>query len=161
MARVPDFMLVIRVMPSLRDGASIDSVTAGLRSPSEGVPEMMSRRILIPVVALVALVGVATPSPADTSRVKAAGSPGSYRWDPDFRHIQKGDRIVWKNPTGTTHTVTAYSGPWSKNTSVPAGERTSKKFRKRGTYKYRCTIPGHSSLSGGQCNGMCGEIHVQ
>jgi plastocyanin len=122
---------------------------------------MMSRRIFVPVVALVALVGVATPSPADTSRVKASGSPGSYRWQPDFRHIQKGDRIVWKNPTGTTHTVTAYSGPWSKNTTVPSGERTAKKFRKRGTYKYRCTIPGHSTLSGGQCNGMCGEIHVQ
>lgn len=121
---------------------------------------MRFRRILVSALALVALVVVAAPSPADTSRVRAKGSPGSFRWAPDFRHITKGDKIVWKNGTSYTHTVTAYKGDWSKNTTVPAGERTSFKFRKTGQFLFRCTQQGHSSLSGGECNGMCGEIHV-
>lgn len=121
---------------------------------------MTTRRLLVSVLALVALMGAATPSPAGTSRVKASGSPGSFRWQPDFRHIVKGDRIVWKNPTSATHTVTAYKGRWSKNTSVSPGGRTSRKFRRTGSFLFRCTQQGHSSLTNGECNGMCGEIHV-
>jgi plastocyanin len=123
--------------------------------------EMNLRRILVSVVAVVALVGMAVPAPADTSRIKASGSaPGSYRWGSGFKHIQKGDKIVWKNPTGATHTVTAYAGSWSKDSSVPSGGQTAFKFTKKGSFKYRCMQPGHSSLSGGECDGMCGEIHV-
>ena len=121
---------------------------------------MTSRRILVSVLALVAFMGLTTPSPADTSRVKASGSVGSFRWQPDFRHITKGDRIVWKNPTSTSHTVTAYKGNWSKNSTVPSGERTAFKFKKTGSFLYRCTRPGHSSVNGDECSGMCGEIHV-
>jgi len=117
----------------------------------------MSRRIVVMVVALVALVVLAGPSPADTFRVKATSE---RTWNPAFRHISKGDRIVWKNPTSGTHTVTAYSGRWSKNTTLPAGERTSFRFRRTGSYKYRCTRPGHSAVVNGECSGMCGEIHV-
>ena len=122
---------------------------------------MTFRRVLVSVLALIAFMAVATPTPAASFRVKASGSsPDNFKWQPDFRHINKGDRIVWKNPTGATHTVTAYSGDWSKNSSVSSGERTKFRFRKTGTFLYRCTQPGHSSLSGGECNGMCGEIHV-
>ena len=117
---------------------------------------MRLRKTLVTALAL-ALTLVAAPSPADTSRVRATDS---RQWRPGFRHIVKGDRIVWKNPTSTSHTVTAYQGPWSKNTTVSPGGRTSRKFRRRGTYLYRCMTPGHSSLTGGECNGMCGEIHV-
>ena len=119
------------------------------------------RRVIVMAVALVALVALAGPSPADTFRVRASGTPGAFKWDPSFKHIHKGDRIVWKNPTSYTHTVKAYKGPWRKSTTIRPGEKTSKKFRKRGTYKYRCTQPQHSSITNGECNGMCGEIHVQ
>lgn len=119
-----------------------------------------ARRFLVPVLALVALMGLSVPAPADSFNVKASGSPGNYRWQPDFRHITKGDKIVWKNPTSATHTVTAYAGPWNKNSSVPAGGKTSFRFTKKGTYDFRCTQPGHSTVSGGECNGMCGQIHV-
>ena len=121
---------------------------------------MKFRRTLISALAVVSLVGVAAPAPADTYRVRAAGEPGSFRWKPSFRHVSKGDKIVWKNPTSVTHTVTAYSGPWSKDSSVSPGGRTAFRFTKRGTYRYRCTTAGHSTLTGGECNGMCGEIHV-
>ena len=122
---------------------------------------MTFRRVLVSVLALIALMAVATPTPAASFRVKASGSsPGNFKWQPDFKHITKGDKIVWKNPTGATHTVTAYSGDWNKNSSVSSEARTSFKFTKKGTFLYRCTQPGHSSVSGGECNGMCGEIHV-
>jgi len=121
----------------------------------------MKRRIVVMSLALVSLVLLAGPSPADTFRIKAAGTPGSFKWQPSFKHINKGDKIVWKNPTSYTHTVSAYKGPWNKNTTIGSGERTSFRFRKRGTYKYRCTQPRHSSLTNGECNGMCGEVHVQ
>lgn len=121
---------------------------------------MNLRRILVSVVALVALMGISLPAPADTFRIKASGSPGSYRWGSGFKHITKGDKIVWKNPTGATHTVTAYAGSWSKNSTVPSGGSTSFKFTRKGSFLYRCVTAGHSSLDGGECNGMCGEIHV-
>ena len=94
---------------------------------------MPIRRILVSTVAVTALLLMASPSPADTFRIKAQGEPGTFHWQPDFRHINKGDRIVWKNPTSATHTVTAYSGPWDKNTAIGPGERTAKTFRKTGT----------------------------
>lgn len=119
-------------------------------------------------VAAVALAGLSIVafsgvSAADTYRVRASGdAPSTYRWQPDFRHIVKGDRIVWRNPTNVSHRVVAYKGRWSKNTTVPPGEKTRKRFRRAGTYKYRCTLPGHSTLSADEstCTGMCGEIHV-
>ena len=85
---------------------------------------------------------------ADTFRVRATSG---NEWRPDFRHITRGDRIVWKNPTNRTHTVVATSDNWNKSTTLNPGEKTGKRFRRNGTYRYRCTL--HS--------GMRGEIHVQ
>jgi plastocyanin len=119
---------------------------------------------LVAAVALAGLsvVGFATTSSADTYRIRATGdSPATYRWTPDFRHILKGDRIVWRNPTSVSHRVVAYKGRWSKSTTIAPGEKTRKRFRRTGTnYKYRCTF--HSTLSAdkSECTGMCGHIHV-
>lgn len=122
----------------------------------------MSRRAAKTIVVLLtiaALIVVAGPSQGDTFRIRASGSSSEgWDWRPDFKGIANGDRIVWKNPTGTKHTVTAYKGPWSKDTVVPPGERTRKVFKKNGAYYYRCRI--HSTMSDGICSGMCGHIHV-
>jgi plastocyanin len=64
---------------------------------------------------------------------------------------------VWKAVSGT-HTVTAYSKNWSKNTTISQGNTTSFTFKKAGTYKFVCTI--HGSVSNGVCSGMCGKIVV-
>jgi len=120
-------------------------------------------RLRLAVISIAALSLAAVPSVAggDTARIKASGSPGYWKWQPDFKHIYKGDRIVWKNPTSSTHRVTAYSNNWSKDTELSSsGGRTRKTFKKTGQYLYRCTMPGHSTLSGGECEGMCGEVHV-
>ena len=115
----------------------------------------------VSVVALGLLVSFPGTSMGDSFRVRAVGSsPTDFAWDPSFRHITKGDRIVWKNTTQASHRVVAYKGRWSKNTTIGPGERTRKRFRRTGTYKYRCTLPGHSTLTDGNCQGMCGTVHV-
>ena len=121
---------------------------------------MVSRTVVI-VAFVVGLVASPVTSMADSARFRAVEQDGQYLWKPLSRTIAKGDRIVWTNPTDRTHTVTAYSGPWDKDTSVPSGERTAKRFRKAGTYKFRCTIKGHSAVSGGKCQGMCGTVVVR
>lgn len=121
----------------------------------------MTRRLIAIAIAIVSVLAFAAPSMGARSRVKATGdSPANFRWDPATGHISKGDKVVWRNPTGATHTVTAYSSNWEKNSTVASGDTTSKIFRRNGAYKYRCTRPGHSSVSGGRCTGMCGVVHV-
>lgn len=117
-----------------------------------------TRRLVVSVVAAGAALGFAAPSLGDTTRIKAIKDGDKYFWNKDFVGISKGDKVVWKNPTGVNHTVTFYKGPANKDTKIRAGERTSKKFRKRGAYDYRCKL--HSTLSDGECNGMCGHVHV-
>jgi plastocyanin len=124
----------------------------------------ISRLLVVAITAGLVLTPVS--SLADTKRFRAAGQPGSFRWEPTVRRIFKRDRIVWKNPTGTSHTVTAYRGRWSKNTLIRPGERTAKRFRRAGVYKFRCTInagtpAAHSTLQNGQCSGMCGRVRVR
>jgi plastocyanin len=117
-------------------------------------------RLLVVVITAGSILVPAT-SLADTKRFRAAGQPGSFRWEPSVRRIFKRDRIVWTNPTGVSHTVTAYRGRWSKNTLIGPGERTARRFRRAGLYKFRCTIAGHSSLQDGRCSGMCGKVRVR
>ena len=124
----------------------------------------MARRAFVTAVVVIAMSGMwaMPPSMAGSSRVKAAGSGSKgWRWDPSSRTISKGDRIVWTNPTGKRHTVTAYGGTWTKSTTLDSGERTAKRFRRRGTYRYRCMVSGHSAINDGRCVGMCGQIVVR
>lgn len=121
---------------------------------------MKIRRMAVAALAVGMVFAFPATSMGDTFRIKAVGSVGNFEWDPDFKGISKGDRVVWKNTTQATHRVVAYKGPWSKNSEIGAGETTAKRFRKTGAYFYRCTVPGHSTLNDGVCNGMCGHIHV-
>jgi plastocyanin len=107
------------------------------------------------VVALVAtgLLLPAQPSLARRYKVSVSGN----RWSPAQRSIPKGNVIVWRNSSSRLHNVVAYGGNWRKSASLGAGQRTKKRFRKRGTFKYRCTL--HSSLNK-RCRGMCGVVHV-
>lgn len=121
----------------------------------------MPRRLAVIALCVCSLAAVQAPAGGGTTRVKAVGSPGSFSWSPDFKHITVGTKVVWKNTTTYNHTVAAYSSNWKKNTTIDSdGGTTSKLFKRKGAYLYRCTQPGHSSLSSGNCTGMCGEIHV-
>jgi plastocyanin len=101
------------------------------------------------------VLAVPAVSIGDTVRIKATAN---RTWNPAFKQVVKGTKVVWKNPTDSKHTVTSYSANWSKNVALLAGERTAKTFRRTGAYYYRCKI--HSSLTDGTCSGMCGHVHV-
>ena len=113
----------------------------------------MKLRLLGTAVAL-GLFLAPTPSLSDTFRVRATNK----EWKPAVREIRKGDKVVWRNPSDRVHTVTAYGTNWEKDTTILPGESTSKRFRRKGTYKYVCTI--HGDVDNGQCDGMCGRIKV-
>jgi len=116
----------------------------------------MQRRLAVIAAAVMigvtGLIGVAT---AETFRVRATSS---NTWKPKHTYIGKGDRVVWRNPTSRKHNIRAYGGNWSFSRTVPSGERRAKRFRKTGTFRYRCSL--HSTLSSGRCSGMCGVVHV-
>lgn len=122
---------------------------------------MRARIAIAGVLVTVMTLAWAAPSGADTFRVRATGSESEgWDWTPMTRHLSKGDKVVWRNPTDKPHTVTAYGRGWSKNVRVDPGERTSKRFRRAGTYRYRCMTSGHSALNDGRCVGMCGKVRV-
>jgi plastocyanin len=112
-------------------------------------------RVLLTMCVAAAVLAVPAVSSGDTVRIRATSD---RTWNPAFKSVAKGTRVVWKNPTGAKHTVTSYGSNWEKDTVIRAGERTSKTFLRRGAFYYRCKI--HSTLSGSTCNGMCGHIHV-
>ena len=121
----------------------------------------MLRRVVISLVMALSLVWVPLASTAATSRIQAAVRDGQSVWSPTSRTINRGDRIVWSNPTSRTHTVTSWSNNWSKNSSIAPGTTTAKRFRSRGVFKFRCTTPGHSAIQDGRCVGMCGKVTVR
>ena len=84
---------------------------------------------------------------------------GNDTWSPKTKEIHEGDKIVWKNRGNNLHNVTSYSNNWNKDTNLPPGEQTSKRFSRNGTYKYYCSEHGHVTNSG-VCHGMCGKIKV-
>jgi plastocyanin len=116
---------------------------------------MTRKHILVTVIALALVVALATTALAV---VRIRGSGGT--WRPARVTIDRGTRVVWRATSGT-HTVTAYGGGWRFDQTIsPSGDPTaSRRFRRLGRYKFRCTI--HSTLSGGVCNGMCGRIRVR
>ena len=111
---------------------------------------------IIGAAALALLVLAPTASLGASFTVKTTNND---TFNPTPKTIHKGDKIVWKNPSSNLHTITAYSNNWSKNTNLAPDQQTSKRFGKRGTFKYYCTEHGHVTNSG-VCHGMCGKIKV-
>ena len=113
------------------------------------------KRFLVVLMALMVVLAMTGMAEGGTVTVKVGASGSTF--SPKSKSVPKGTKVVWKNVSGS-HTVTAYSKNWSKNTSLSGSKTTSFTFNKTGVYKYRCTI--HSTLSSGVCSGMCGKITV-
>ena len=110
--------------------------------------------LILTVVAATAAVakGRQTPTRA-TKTVKGIVT----HWSPTTVRISTGDTIKWKAVSGT-HTVTAYGSNWHFNHDLATGQVEDRRFTHAGTFKFRCTI--HSTLTNGQCSGMCGKVVV-
>lgn len=113
-----------------------------------------TRKLLVSAVAAVFLLSMGGTGFAKTTRVKAKPND---TWRKVHTYIGKGDRVVWKNPDSQVHDVTSYRGKWIK-TKLNPGERVKKRFKKKKTYFYRCTL--HSGIVNRKCQGMCGFVHV-
>lgn len=104
-----------------------------------------------------------------THRVDAAGGPITplWEWDPSELEVSAGDKVVWRNETGSAHHLTPYEGPWKDvdTKHLPIDGKVGSVFRKPGEYLYRCDFAfagiEHSLLVGDECIGMCGRIVVK
>jgi plastocyanin len=114
----------------------------------------MGRKILAVVVGVALVLSLAGVAVGATSRVRAKGE----RWRPKHTYIGRGDRVRWTNPTSRTHDIKAYGGGWSFSKILSPRSSATRRFRQRGTFKYRCVR--HSAIVSGKCQGMCGLIHV-
>jgi plastocyanin len=108
---------------------------AGLRKPGVWA--------LVAAIAVAALVLLPTIAPAATKRITGTCASGTCLWKPSKRSILKGDKIVWRVPIdGVEHSVTAIrakgSRRWTKDIDLHPGEKTSKVFRRAGTYRFKC-----------------------
>jgi plastocyanin len=113
-----------------------------------------TRRALAAMVGVAMLLGSFGVASAATSKVRAKGE----KWRPVHTYIGRNDTVRWTNPTNKVHDVKAYGGGWSFSTVLDPGESAKRKFKQRGTFKFRCVR--HSAIVSGGCQGMCGLIHV-
>ena len=114
----------------------------------------------VAVAVMVSLLGLSAVAGAGqqggkTKKVKATASD---LWKPLHTYIGKGTTVKWTNPTSEIHDLAAYGGGWSFTANMNPGQDAERKFKKKGTFKYRCVR--HSGIVGGSCQGMCGLIHV-
>ena len=109
----------------------------------------------VPAVALVSALAM-IPAASGATLIRGVSDSGG-RWRPKVTSISSGTKVTWKAASGS-HTVTAYKGNWSKNTTINQGQTTSFTFNNNGVYKFRCRF--HSTLSNGTCSGMCGKVVV-
>lgn len=112
------------------------------------------------------------PAPeAQAAKTRVKAKVGQNRWRPVHTYIGKGDVVVWKNPRPANvskrrvHDVTSIQPRrWKKrlgfrlNKTLQPGDKIKRKFRRKGTYRFRCAR--HSAMVDGRCQGMCGFIHV-
>jgi len=113
-------------------------------------------KLLLPAIALVTAFAMA-PTANSAVVVKGVSGSGGFHWMPKAVNISHGTKVTWKAVT-SSHTVTAYRGHWSKNTTINQGQSTSFTFNRPGTYSFRCLF--HSHLVNGVCTGMCGKVVV-
>jgi plastocyanin len=114
-------------------------------------------KLLVPAIVLVSMFAMAAPAANSAVVVKGVSTSSGFRWKPKTTNIVHGTKVTWKAIT-SSHTVTAYKGSWSKNTTINQGQSTSFTFNSAGVYKFRCRF--HSTLSNGVCSGMCGKVVV-
>ncbi len=123
----------------------------------------MWRRASVVLVAAILTLSAAPAYGSKTYTVTAASTGPVWRWDPPTLEIARGDAVVWKNPTDAGHHVTPYAGPWGDDVHLhlDSGGKARFRFAKKGVYKYRCDVQGHSFMVGDECLGQCGEITVR
>jgi plastocyanin len=104
----------------------------------------MKKAALVAIAAL-AMGAVVAPAAAGpeghAAKVGAKVKVKNFEYVPKRVRIRSGRRVVWKSTEGT-HTVTIKGTKFDK--TISGGDRVTKRFRKRGRYRYFCRF--HKSL---------------
>jgi plastocyanin len=97
------------------------------------------RRWKLGIVAVVAAGAIGTsalPSSAvDVAKIRMKDN----FFMPKRIRVEKGTRVKWVNRGSNPHTTTSTTGRWDSGTLSP-GDAFARRFRKRGTFKYICSI---------------------
>lgn len=117
---------------------------------------MKARRFVI-AVAFAALVcclaAAATPQRVGGTARRAAARAAqtasvtikNFAFEPKAITVKPGTTVTWTNTAGS-HTVTADNGSFDSGT-LSNGQTYSRKFSKRGTYRYYCSFHGEKGGS--------------
>ncbi|GEM_PF-1352407 len=124
-----------------------------LMRPSPNSTETSTRRILLPTIAVIALVAggvsiglaveatatpVVPPLHPDVTIVEGAFHPANLEsYLPAKLTIKVGETIVWYNGDITSHTITSTTGIFDSK-DIPVGATYSYTFTQAGVYEYYC-----------------------
>jgi plastocyanin len=109
------------------------------------------------VLSAVVLLGSAGVADAVTVGVRGIFNGSRYVWSPKIREISPGTTLRWRAVDGN-HNVKSIGANWSYFRSLSIGTTRTRTFKRRGTFRYVCTI--HGNVVNGVCSGMCGRIVV-
>ena len=103
-------------------------------------------RIAVIAVLAIALVvpSASAEEPLGTTETHRVRMVDGNTFRPGRITIARGDRVRWVNRASVTHTTTSNGGLW--NETLQPGERFSRRFRRAGSFGYRCTI--HAGMTG-------------
>jgi len=114
------------------------------------MPQFLRTRVLVAATAVVVLAAGATALDAGVAgaakkkhhvTIKGTASTG-YKFKPGTITIHKGQKVHWSWNSDEPHNVTFDNGKHSTTASVV--KDYSRKFKKKGTFTYTCTVHGFS-----------------
>jgi plastocyanin len=117
---------------------------------------MRGTRKGIATLALAVGLTLGTSGIADAVTVGVRGISPNV-WSPKVRRIAPGAIVRWF-AVNRGHNVRSRGANWSYFRRLPRGTSVARRFNRRGTFRFYCTIHGHAQA--GVCHGMCGSIIV-
>jgi plastocyanin len=105
---------------------------------------VMRRLITIAAASVVTAARLLPAAPASAVTVRVRANDNFFR--PRTITVERGTRVRWVNKGGNPHTTTSTKGLWDKD--IPVGGAATRVFRKRGTFRYTCTIHVDQGMRG-------------
>lgn len=118
---------------------------------------MRGTRKGIATLALAVGLTLGTSGIADAVTVGVRGAVGNV-WTPKVSRVAPGTIVRWR-AVNAIHKVKSRGANWSYFRNLPKGTSIARRFNRRGTFRFRCTLHSHV-MPGGLCHGMCGSIVV-
>jgi plastocyanin len=92
---------------------------------------------VIPVMAALAALFLVLPSTGADATITITGEPGAWRFEPADLRIEPGQRVVFVNESGQTHTADCVGCPWSTGDVQPA-ESVFVPFPEESGFTFQC-----------------------